>query len=74
MELVRAWNIPQGPEGRDHPSSLLSCEIPQEFLQLKQFDVSIREGYLASAIDLSKQMPYSVAISDVWVTGEGPLG
>ncbi len=70
VEMHRAWLVPPGPEGRDHPESLLSLEIPAEYLTLEQFDVVILEGYLARAIDMRKQVPYSVAISDVWVTEE----
>ncbi len=71
VEVHRVWRIPPGPEGREARGSLLSLLLPPEFLALEQFDVGVMEGYLAHALDMRKQAPYSVAISDVWVTAGG---
>ena len=68
VEVKRVWKVPEGPEGRDARDSLTSLSIPPEYLALDHFDVNIQEGYLARGIDMRKQVPYSVAISDVWVT------
>lgn len=70
VEVHRVWILPPGPEGRDQPGSLLPVPIPQEYLALAQFDIHVLEGYLAHGMDMRKQVPYSVAISDVWVTEE----
>ncbi len=68
VEVKRVWMPPPGPEGRDERGSLLSLRLPPDFLALDGFDVMVMEGYLARAMDMRKQVPYSVAISDAWVT------
>ncbi len=68
VEVKRVWIPSAGPEGRDDRASLASLSIPPEFLALDHFDIVVMEGYLARGVDMRKQVPYSVAISDVWVT------
>ncbi|MBI4472171.1 MAG: hypothetical protein HY646_05850, partial [Acidobacteria bacterium] len=69
VELLRTTlPLPQGRAGRDDPKSLNSFVIPAEFLAKPFFNLHIIEGYDSKNIDLRKQVPYSVAISDVWVT------
>ncbi|MBI4026724.1 MAG: hypothetical protein HY360_17200 [Verrucomicrobia bacterium] len=73
-EVLRTTGpLPVGPEGRDDPRSLIRIPIPLRFLQGDLFDMHVLEGYDAKAIDFRKQVPYSVAVSDVWVTISKPI-
>ena len=62
--------LPVGRRGRDLPTSLIPVQVPAEFLGKKAFDMILIEGFDAKNIDFRKQIPYSVAVSDVWVTVE----
>jgi hypothetical protein len=69
VEIVRTtYLLPKGPEGRDDPAALISVKIPKCFLEKEAFDMHILEQYDAKAVDFRKQVPYNVAVSDVWVT------
>ena len=62
------WLLPQGPEGRDDPASLFAVRVPPDYLCRPFFNLAVREQYDQKNIDFRKQVPYSVAVSDVWVT------
>ena len=62
------WLLPQGPEGRDDPRSLFSVRVPADYLNRPFFNLCVREQYDQKNIDFCRQVPYSVAVSDVWVT------
>jgi hypothetical protein len=69
VEILRStFPLPQGRKGRDDPRSLISLSLPPEFLAKPFFNVHVLEGYDQKNVDFRNQVPYSVAISDVWVT------
>jgi len=63
-----SWPVPQGRDKRDLPESILTVAVPDCFRDVGSFRVWLKEGYEAHNIDMRKQIPYSVAVSDVWVT------
>jgi len=63
-----SWPVPQGKDQRDSPQSIFSVPVPKPFRQCPRLRVWLKEGYEARHIDLRQQTPYSVAVSDVWVT------
>ncbi len=68
--METTWPLPQGSVGRDDPGSLFPIQIPETFLTQPFFNMHVFEHYDQKNIDFRKQVPYSVAISDVWVTAE----